>query len=172
MTTEPCIVAVDPGLTGAVAFYFPSLPDRVTVEDLPVIAGRFDVHALDRRLRQMAPTLGVIEAVNAMPSIGAGGQRRTMGASSAFNFGRGLGEVETVLMLAGMPLHRFTPGSWKKFFKIPGKAAGGEDIARREAIRLFPASAERFALKKHHGRADAALIAAYAAAKLLRESAE
>lgn len=170
--TEPCICAVDPGLTGAVAFYFPSLPDRVTVEDLPVIAGRVDVHALSRRLAQMGPTLAVIEAVNAMPSIGAGGQRRTMGASSAFNFGRGVGEVETVLTLAGVPLHRFVPAAWKKYWKIPGKAAGGEDIARREAIRLFPASADRFARKKDHGRADAALIAAYAADKLLRGGAE
>ncbi|WP_279606144.1 hypothetical protein [Methylobacterium sp. J-048] len=35
MSTPPeiCIVAIDPGLTGAVAFYFPAYPERVSVDE-------------------------------------------------------------------------------------------------------------------------------------------
>lgn len=166
--TETCICAIDPGLSGAVAFLFPSLPERVSVEDIPTVNGRIDVQALSRRVQQMGPTLAVIELVSAMPSTpGKDGKRRSMGATSAFNFGAAYAAAETVLALSGTPLHVVMPQAWKKWHNVPGKAAGGEEVARQLAIRLFPASADRFALKKHHGRADAALLALYAAQKLL-----
>jgi crossover junction endodeoxyribonuclease RuvC len=38
-----------------------------------------------------------------------------------------------------------------------------KEAARALALRLFPACAEHFRLKKHHGRAEAALIAKFGA---------
>jgi hypothetical protein len=38
----------------------------------------------------------------------------------------------------------------------------GKEQARERAIELFPQCATSFNLKKHHGRAEAALLAVYA----------
>ena len=163
---EACIVAIDPGLTGAVAFYFPSTPDRVAVEDMPTVDGEVDVSALTRRIAQMGPTLGVVEKVEAMPSIpGKDGKRRAMGATSAFNFGMAFGAAKAAVAAAGVPLHLVKPTVWKKRLGVPG-GAGGKEAGRAMAIRLFPACAVRFERKKDHGRADAALLARYAAETL------
>lgn len=165
-TKTACIVAIDPGLTGAVAFYFPSAPDRIAVEDMPVVNGEVDSHGLNRLIQRMGPTLAIIEHVNAMPSIpGKGGQRRSMGAQSAFNFGRAFEAGRTTLALSGAPLHLALPKDWKKHFRLSG-GDEGKEAGRALAIRLFPACAERFARKKDHGRADAALLARYAAEAL------
>ncbi len=45
-SSEICIMAIDPGLTGAVAYYFPSTAERVAVDDMPVVNGEVDPHAL------------------------------------------------------------------------------------------------------------------------------
>jgi hypothetical protein len=34
-----CIMGIDPGLSGAIAFYFPDAPGRCAVEDMPVVDG-------------------------------------------------------------------------------------------------------------------------------------
>jgi hypothetical protein len=34
-----CILGIDPGLSGATAWYFPAAPDRVAAEDMPVVGG-------------------------------------------------------------------------------------------------------------------------------------
>lgn len=167
--TEPCIVAIDPGLTGAVAFCFPGAPDRVAVDDMPVAGGAVDVAALSRRITQMGPTLGVIELVNAMPSTkpGRDGKRRAMGAQSAFNFGAAFAAAQTTVLLAGVPLHLVTPAVWKRHHRLAG-GEEGKEAARALALRLFPAASTSFARKKDHGRAEAALIARFAADTLLR----
>lgn len=166
--TEHCVIGIDPGLTGAVAFYFPSAPDRVAVDDMPVAGGLVDVAGLHRRVLQMGPTLGIVELVNAMPSAkpGRDGKRRSMGAQSAFNFGAAFAAAQTTVQLAGVPLHLVTPLAWKRHFRLAG-GEEGKEAARALALRLFPASASSFARKKDHGRAEAALIARFAADTLL-----
>jgi hypothetical protein len=67
MTAAPCILGIDPGLSGAVAFYFPEAPDRVIAEDMPVAAGMVDCATLAARIRQMAPGLAIVERVASMP---------------------------------------------------------------------------------------------------------
>lgn len=153
--TEPCIVAVDPGLTGAVAFFFPSAPERVSVEDMPVVAGEVDAAALARRIRQMGPTLAVVERVAARPTDSRVG---------AFNFGGSYMAARVVIGLCEVPMHLVTPQTWKKHHRLLGT---DKEASRALALRLFPASADRFARKKDDGRAEAALIARYAADKLL-----
>ncbi len=162
--TETCIVAIDPGVSGAVAFFFPAAPERVAVDDMPVVNGEVDPHALRQMLLRYAPTLAVIEVVNAMPSSKAGkdGKRAAMGVQSAFNFGANWAAARTVLALHGAPMHLVLPRTWKLHHRLPG-GDEGKEAGRALALRLFPASADRFARKKDHGRADAALMAAWAA---------
>ena len=154
MTIE-CIMGVDPGLSGAIAFYFPRHPERVSVEDMPVAGGDIDCVTLAGRIRQFAPDLAIVEAVHAMPK---------QGVSSTFRFGAGYGAIRGVLAALDVPTHLVTPGAWKKHFRL----TADKEQARALALRLFPAVGERFSRKKDDGRAEAALIARYGAEKLTR----
>jgi hypothetical protein len=152
------IMGIDPGISGAVAFYFPVVPARIAVDDVPVAGGEINVSELARMIRIHRPTVAVIERVSAMPGNGA---------VSMFNFGRSYGDVRGVIGALDIPLHFVTPQKWKKYFGL----SADKDESRLRAIRMFPAVAEQFKLKKHHGRAEAALIALYGAEVLLGRAA-
>jgi crossover junction endodeoxyribonuclease RuvC len=77
--TEECILAVNPGVSGAIAFYFPSIRDRVSAEDVPTVAGQICAANLAARLAQMEPTLAIIELVGSMPK---------QSVASTFKFGK------------------------------------------------------------------------------------
>lgn len=152
------IMGVDPGISGAVAFYFPMVPSRIAVDDVPVAGGEINVHELARLIRIHRPTLAVIERVSAMPGNGA---------VSMFNFGRSYGDVRGVIGAMEVPLHFVTPQKWKKHFGL----SADKEQSRLRAIRMFPAAADSFKLKKHDGRAEAALIALYGSEVLMRAAA-
>ena len=61
-----CIVAIDPGLAGAVAFYFPSA-GALTVSDMPVAGGDVDAATLTQRFAQFRPDLAAVELVASQP---------------------------------------------------------------------------------------------------------
>ena len=146
---EICILGIDPGLSGAVAFYFPSHPHLIAAEDMPVAGGEIDAATLARRVSLMVPTIAVIERVHAMPG---------QGVSSTFKFGTAYGTVLGAIIALGVTTHLVAPTKWKRYF---GLSADKEE-ARALALRLWPTS-EHFARKKDHGRAEAALIARWAA---------
>jgi hypothetical protein len=143
------ILAIDPGLTGAIAFYAPSAPDIITVEDMPVAAKDVDPAALARRIRQLNPNVAIVERVSAMPG---------QGVSSMFKFGCGYGMVQGVIAALGIEIRFVTPQSWKKHFRL----SSDKELSRARAIQAWPAS-DRFTRKKDSGRAEAALIARFAA---------
>ncbi len=154
MTARTCILGGDPGLTGALAFYFPETPELVTAEDIPVVGHEIDAAALARRLVQMRPTVAVIEAVGARPG---------QGVSSMFKFGQAYGTLLGVIAACGIPLYRTPPTRWKKHFQL----GADKEQARARAIAFWPSSAA-FARKKDHGRAEAALIAKFASEVLVK----
>jgi hypothetical protein len=94
-----CILGIDPGLSGACAYYFPSAPDRVAAEDMPVVAGAVDCATLAARIAQMAPSLAVVERVASMPK---------QGVASTFKFGASYGAVLGVLAALKIQTHRGT----------------------------------------------------------------
>lgn len=151
--TGLCVAAIDPGLTGALAFWFPSHPERVAVEDMPLADGEVNVAELDRSLRAFAPAFVVVELVGPMP---------TDGSVQAFKFGAAYSAAKTTCRLAHVPMHLVTPQTWKKHFRLKG-GKEGKEAARNRALSLFPASAESFARKSDHNRAEAALLARFAA---------
>ena len=148
MSVDRCILGIDPGISGALAFFFPGVPSRVCAEDVPVAAGEINAAGLAERIRKMAPDVAIIERVAAMPG---------QGVSSTFKFGVAYGVVCGVLATLEIPCHRVSPSVWKKHFRL----TADKEAARALALRLFPATAEHFARKKDHGRAEAALIARY-----------
>jgi hypothetical protein len=150
--TQPCVLGVDPGLSGAIAFYFPSEPGLITVEDVPVAGDAIDAAALTRRLAQLRPTVAMIELATSMPK---------QGVASTFKYGRSFGTVIGVISALCIPYHFTSSGRWKKHFRLDSD----KEKARALALRLWP-SAECFTRKKDHGRAEAALIARYGAETL------
>lgn len=154
MTAVDCIMAVDSGLSGAIAFYFPSAPERVSVDDVPVVDGVINGVALAQRVEQFNPTFAIVEIASARPH---------QGVTSMFSFGRAFGTVIGVIQSQRIPVEFVSAAKWKKHFRVG--ADKGE--SRRRAIELFPAVADRFERVKDHGRAEAALLARYAAEVVL-----
>jgi crossover junction endodeoxyribonuclease RuvC len=146
------IAGIDPGLSGAIAFFVPS-HNRVAVYDMPVIDGEVDVIALGQLARAHWPEMAIIEKVGAMPGNGS---------VSMFNFGRSVGCVLGAFGALYVPMHSVTPQKWKSEYGLIGQ---DKEASRKLAIELFPAIAGDLKLKKHHGRAEAALIAMFGADK-------
>lgn len=150
-------VGIDPGLSGAIAIYHPSGPQRLF--DMPTVA-RLSGKGLQVDVGFLAMLLGgewvgreddgstvFLEQVSAMPG---------QGVTSMFAFGRSVGQVEGVLGALAMPVRYLSPRSWKKTLGLIGK---DKDAARTLAIQRFPDAASQLARKKDCGRADALLMA-------------
>ena len=157
------VIGIDPGLSGALALV--EVRGLVLdVQDMPTLASgvkarrMIDAIALRDLLAQYAAAFGprhrlaCIEQVSAQP---------TDGRTGAFGFGRSLGAIEAVALCTGLPLLRVLPAAWKR---DAGIAAGaGKDASIEAALRLHPSVRPWLTRKKDHGRADAVLIAAWAA---------
>lgn len=154
---SPLILGIDPGLTGAIALYDPAMPGVAVVRDMPAVHKTVDSAELAAIIRDLAPDMVVLEEVGPMPRDGV---------RQAFSFGQSYATARTVALMLEIPLHLVRPQAWKGHFRLPGGDVGKE-LARALALRRFPASAKSFSLKKHHNRAEAALIALYGAEKLL-----
>lgn len=146
---DRCILGVDPGLTGALAFIFQNEPNRVAIEDMPVADGDICAPLLSSLIRKYAPSYAVIEFVASMPG---------QGVASTFKFGKSYGQAIGVLGSHNVPLHYVTPSKWKSRFNL---LKTDKEASRNKALQLFPACAASFSRKKDHNRADAALIAKY-----------
>jgi hypothetical protein len=147
-----CIAAFDPGLGGAVSFYFPHL-DRLIAEDMPVVGGDIDGATLAARIRQMGPDLAIVEIASSRPG---------QGVSSSFKFGAGYGVILGVLAALNVPTHLVSASKWKRRFGLDSD----KEKSRALALRLWPSRADLFGRKKDDGKAEAALLARYAAEKI------
>src|SRR5262249_41779409 len=147
MSDERPILGIDPGITGGIAALYPD--GRIEAHDIPVVANEVDVDALARLTETHAPRLAIIERANAMPR---------QGVASTFKYGVAYGSVRAVCPLCRIPYHLVTPAKWKGYFRLDAD----KERSRALAIQLWPGCGY-FALKKHHGRAEAALIARYGA---------
>lgn len=142
-----CIMGLDPGASGAVAFYYPEKPQLISAYDVPLVDKSINAAALYDLIRQYGPDLAVVEIVHAMPK---------QGVSSSFNFGKSYGTALGVIGALKIPTCHVSPTRWKKYF---GLSADKEE-ARALAISKWPA-ALHFRRKKDNGRAEAALLALY-----------
>lgn len=151
-------LGIDPGLSGALAFYSPAGND-LSIFDMPTheikvngkLKRQLDLHSLGSIIDQMAPRLVValIEDVHAMPK---------QGVTSSFNFGFNSGCAQMAVVGCNVPLRLVTPQKWKKEMGL----SSDKDASRREASRVLPKHANLWPLVKHDGRAEAGLLAYYA----------
>jgi crossover junction endodeoxyribonuclease RuvC len=152
MTCEITTIGVDPGLTGAIVAILPD--GAIEFHDTPILQiktkTQLDYHGLAHILRRYAvrgEATAAIEMVGAMPG---------QGVSSMFKFGQVYGAALASLATLQIPYQTVTPPVWKRAFKLVGCE---KDESRSRALELFPQCVEHLRLKKHHGRADALLLA-------------
>lgn len=146
------IIGIDPGAeSGAIACFVDG--ELLDVIDMPCADKVISPKLLVDALREFAlvgfddrPTV-IVEKVHSMPK---------QGVASSFKFGRSLGVIEGAIAGLGWPMEWRTPQAWKKHH---GLLSQEKDAARVLAIETWPEHSESFKLKKHCGRADAALIA-------------
>lgn len=151
---------IDPGLSGALAFFNVSagtlvIVDMPTVEVVRNKKTKREVSAvlLANEIRKQGfIDMTFVERVNAMPG---------QGVTSVFSFGRSSGIIEGVLATLSLPYTIEQPQTWQKSLNV----RDGKDGSRLRATELFPKYADLFARKKDDGRADAALMAWYIATK-------
>lgn len=142
-------LGIDPGLNGAFAIL---AGDRVLrLDELPRFGKILNVSAwLADSLTRQAIDLAVIEQVGPMPK---------QGVVSVFTFGCAYGACLGTLAALRIPTQLVPPQAWKKHFSLLRKP---KDASRELATRFYPDIASELKLKKHHGRADALLLARYA----------
>lgn len=141
------VIGIDPGLTGAVAV---NGFRAAMVDDLPIVEKQINPSALAEFFEfQPEKSLIVIEQQQPMPRDGC---------KQSFRTGLNYGMLKAVAMLSGCRVEIIRANIWKKEFGLLKK---DKDASRLKALELFPELADRLKLKKHHGRAEALLIAEY-----------
>lgn len=155
-------MGIDPGLSGALALY--GRDGALEVRDIPTLQLKtkriIDEYALARIIDDWSSLIESVwlEQVGVRPGEGAVG---------AFTFGRGYGLIRGVCVASFLTIHDVTPQSWKASLRVKGD----KDESRLRASALFPRHGGLWPLKKHDGRAEAALIALYGAQQARTERA-
>lgn len=158
-------IGIDPGIHGAVAFYAPDL-DSLHVEALPIrwkLVNRkkrfeLDVDALTRLLlpqRWSGGRVVLCEEPHAMPGAGA---------TSLFSFGNACGTIKGVIGAVHVhsPFERISyidPSTWKRVMGC----TSDKNRTRALASQVFPGHKDYFMRQSDDGKAEAALLAHYAA---------
>lgn len=153
------IVAVDPGVSGAIA-----LNDwrcgRLEVIPMPIqhryIAGRKlrtvidegEVLSTMQAFASMGATHLFIEAVQGLPG---------QSAPAAFAFGQGYGTVRVAGMAAGLIIEAVPPAVWKAAMRVPKD----KHAARQRASEMIPTHRHLWSMAKDDGLAEAALLSIY-----------
>lgn len=147
-----CVIAIDPGKSGAAAFLFPDQDGRgrAAVFDLPYAGKELNAIALAELIEQYAPALAVVEKQGPRPLDGKPG---------VFKAGTNYGRILAVLACARLPIEEVTPAKWKAAMRL----SDDKEQSRARALAMFPAIADRFARKMDEGRAEACLLARYGA---------
>lgn len=150
------VIAIDPGLSGAIAVFRHTDHALLAVVDTPThelvrngkTKRQISGSGLAAIFRDYKPAHVVVEKVSAMPG---------QGVTSMFSFGRSFGLIEGIVAAFEIPATYVMPSVWTK-----GIGRGlGKDASRARACELYPAWEKSFARVKDDGRADAVLIGAW-----------
>lgn len=160
-------IGIDPGLTGGIALYVPDAVTESRVWPMPLKNGFVDARSLYGLSRSIFSGFGgrtefVIELVHSRPR-----------QAGVFNFGLNTGIIHGSLGAAGIPFQTVAPQKWKPAMGLqrhPDEATkANKERSRLVAIKLFPHLADDLKLKKDDGKAEALLLAVYAAHQSLRK---
>lgn len=155
------MIGVDPGLSGAIAFL--RTTDRnLHVFDMPTytkLNSRKEIE-IDTLVALIKPYLtyyrpvAIVEDVSAMTYVDRFGQKRGQGAAASFAFGKSFGIILAVLETLGVNYMTVKPAVWKAQMNL----SSDKELSRKLALKIYPRNEKDFALKKHDGRAEAALL--------------
>jgi len=154
------IVGIDPGLSGALFFMDPHASAGEAM-DLPLhvlmrggkTKRELDIVQLIGLLALRPLTHAFVEQIGAMPG---------QGVSSTFAFGKAFGVILGVLAARSIPMTLVPPMHWKRVMSV----TKSKDGCRARASQLLPEAAYQWPLRRHEGRAEAALIALYGTRQL------
>lgn len=151
------ILGVDPGLSGAAAIYCPAaslqsglrwhLFDVATVGE--GTQRRINGPAFRDWISRFDPEVCYFENVSVMPK---------QGIASSGRFMRAVGSQESIIACLNVPIRYIVPQRWKKFYGLKGS---DKERSRATALQRFPELGPMLTRKLDHGRAEAALLAAY-----------
>jgi hypothetical protein len=159
-------LAIDPGVSGALALILSDGGSArvVAVRDMPIAV----TSKTDGKLRRRVDPKGLAMALSDLGAMAKGKLANAyvehvhaspgMGVTGAFSFGHTLGTIEAVVRLSGLDVVLVSPTQWKRALNVPA-----DKKEASAAATLTFGTAEHWPLAKHNGRAEAALIAHYAA---------
>ena len=163
-------VGIDPGLTNGAITVLSADHKVCLAYDVPTVTvkkrGKIrksvcwaGLHRLSCTIRALDPDFVMVEMVGGVPG---------QSAPAAFNFGYASGLCAYSLFAAGIPIERFhfvAPATWTGALglRAPGglSSADKKEYHRGAALKMWPQHASKWPLRKHTGRAEAALIAEY-----------
>lgn len=156
-TIERIYVGIDPGIGGAVAAVT-AQGEFIDVASMPIQAkksGRNEVDALAlhewfESLRGKRILYSMIERVSAMPG---------QGVSGMFSLGDSFGSARAIAVVSSERTDFAQPGVWKKKMQLTNNKFYSLTVARK----CFPKASEHLSRKKDEGKAEALLLAKYAA---------
>lgn len=155
------ILSCDPGVHGALALRVDG--KLVQVEDMPTYKKKAGARGAERDFvdegalwelfegaaLMFQGVLFVVEDVCGLPG---------QSAPRAFTFGRNVGAVLMAARACGFRLETIKAARWKQALRVPAD----KSAARVRASELMPESSSLWPLKKHDGRAEAAMLGLYA----------
>jgi hypothetical protein len=149
------ILAVDPGLRGAFAM---TDGKSLHIRDMPtrkVIINNHERDQIDEdalwpllRNARKSTNIALVERVGGLPG---------QSGPAAFTFGHGVGLMRGMMHALSFEVVPVEAVRWKTVMKCPRD----KNEARGRASELWPEHADLWRLKKHDGRAEAAIIALY-----------
>jgi crossover junction endodeoxyribonuclease RuvC len=147
------VLAIDPGFSGALAWVSDD-GHLIEVLDMPVAK-------INKRTRIVPALLADLMALRPVDFvvIEQVGPHRGEGSAGAFSFGYGAGLLEGVATAQGIPVHFYSPATWKRRAGVPGD----KGAARAMACRYWPGASQKFARVRDDGRAESALLGRWAA---------
>ena len=146
------VLGIDPGLKGALA-WVNTAGSLIEVEDMPLVDNEVNAKLLANLIVGYGSLeCAVVERQQAFPKRPDG---RGQGTVSAFKTGTGYGIIIGVLAALNIPTFFLSSTQWKKVLHL----TSDKELSRKRALERWPADADLFKLKKHEGRAEAALLA-------------
>lgn len=141
------VLAVDPGVTGAVALRHGTPPHAATrLLDMPTVGSDVNGHAVAELLHNWHPDVVVVEVQQAMPK---------QGVASTFRTGCNYGTVLGVVAALGIPVVHVRASEWTRALHV----GSDKERHRRLAIDTYPTLEPLLRRVKDHNRADALLLA-------------
>jgi len=168
------LIAADPGLDGALAFFDPDC-NALYVEDMPTVLAERKT----KNPKRIIDEVGLLQLVRFFEGLGARhfvveevGGMPGQGGPHSFSFGYGAGLLRMAAHSVGLAVEPVRPQTWKGVMRVPTLPDG----IRTRATEVFPAHAAMWDRGKRKpsseyglGRAEAALLAAYGERILARK---